>query len=378
MTDKSAKTYNPTVSLTHRCNLNCVYCYQHHDSGRMTFDTAKKVVDKIFAERPIDCTGIKVGFIGGEPLLEFELMKQLCEYAWQTHHEIPYLMYATTNGTLLTQEMKEWFVKNLKRFQLGLSLDGAKRTQDLNRSNSFDKIDIPFFQKYYLGQGVKMTLSEHSLETLSDDIIFIHKLGFDVKGANLAEGEFNWNQEKYLPVVARELKKLVNFYVENPDVKVCQFFDKNLALCESQNRTKKKYCGTGTTAVFFDIDGCEYLCPFITPMTFSEEEIAGIKKTDFTDAENFVDDECFKNCYAYPLCPSCAGSNYKLCGTFSKHERGKCRITKLIALFAAELYAQRIYRKQVQYDDAKLFHTIEAIKKIKALYFDEFKEYIEP
>ena len=138
--------FSPTLCLTHNCNLDCIYCYQKHDTGvRMSFDTAKKVIDWIFLNIPSDTKGIEFGFIGGEPLLEFKLIKDIVDYVRAKDTEEQYIFYATTNGTVLTEEMKKWFEENRHQFVLGLSLDGLKETHDYNRSNSFDKIDFDFF-----------------------------------------------------------------------------------------------------------------------------------------------------------------------------------------------------------------------------------------
>ena len=109
--------FSPTVCITHNCNLNCVYCYQKHDcNSRMSFDTAKKVIDWIFQNVPSNMEEVEIGLIGGEPLLEYNLIKQMFEYVRQLNPPYPYLFYATTNGTLLTEEMKAWFTQNKKHF----------------------------------------------------------------------------------------------------------------------------------------------------------------------------------------------------------------------------------------------------------------------
>lgn len=70
--------FSPTICVTHNCNLDCVYCYQEHDTNvRMNFETAKKCIDWIFNNIPDDMEGVEIGFIGGEPLLEFDLIKKL-------------------------------------------------------------------------------------------------------------------------------------------------------------------------------------------------------------------------------------------------------------------------------------------------------------
>jgi sulfatase maturation enzyme AslB (radical SAM superfamily) len=111
-------------------------------------------------------------------------------------------------------------------------------------------------------------------------------------------------------------------------------------------------------------------------MTFSREELDDILKTDFANEDNFVDEECYKNCYIYPICPSCSGGNYKETKTFKLRNKKKCRIQKLIALFIADMEAKRIAKNPKRYDDNKLYHTIEAIKKIRELYLPEFEGFL--
>lgn len=371
------KIYSPSFCITHRCNLNCIYCYQKHDTQCMSFETAKKVISKIFENTPETCKEVHIGFIGGEPLLEFDLIRRICEYTWQNGNiEKQYIFFATTNGTILTEESKKWFISNLNRFKLALSLDGCRESHNINRSNSFDKIDLDFFQKYYKDQGVKMTISEYSLNNFAENVKYIHSLGFDIHGSNLAEGNFDWSNENNLRIIAEQLKSLIKFYLENPNIKVCQMLDKNLANCERKETTASKHCGIGYGANFYDIDGKEYPCTYCTPMTFTKDQLETISNFDFRNEKNFTDIDCLKNCYLYPTCPSCAGNNYKQTGHFNIHERSKCKITKLTALFIAELQAQKIIQNEIEMDDNQKFWTIEAIKKIKEKFCDEFKEFL--
>ena len=143
--NKTRKRIHPTLCITHRCNLDCIYCYQNHDSNDMSFDTAKKCIDNIFENIPNEYDDIEISFIGGEPLLKFELIKSVVEYTNQKYADYNYFFFASTNGTVLTEEMKEWFSTYKDIFTLGLSFDGIKKVQDYNRSNSFDDIDVSFF-----------------------------------------------------------------------------------------------------------------------------------------------------------------------------------------------------------------------------------------
>lgn len=368
--------FSPSICITHNCNLNCVYCYQKHDTNsRMTFDAAKKVLDWIFKNVPQDMEEVEIGLIGGEPLLEFELIKKMFNYVVNINPSYPYIFYATTNGTILTEEMKSWFKQHKEKFWLGLSLDGDKDTHNHNRTNSFEKIDINFFKENWGSQNIKMTLTEYSLRNLSHDIKFIHSLGFPIGGVNEFEGDFDWDKDEYIKILAKQLMNLVDFYVTNDKLELNQMLDLKLYLCESK-RKKKKWCGIGEGAIFFDIDGKRYPCPFITPMTFSKEEISYLQTIDYSNEDNFTDEDCFNNCYIYPICRTCAGACYLNNKTFKKRLKSKCRTMKLIALFSADIQAKRIIKNPNRYNKDTLYKTINAIKRIRELYMREFEKFI--
>lgn len=379
MSGKNKTRFSPTICVTHNCNLDCVYCYQEHDTdNRMSLDTAKKCIDWIFDNVPDDMSGVEIGFIGGEPMLEFDLIKNVIEYTQKKNPSEEYIFYATTNGTVLTDKMKEWLIAHKEIFVLGLSLDGLPDTHNHNRSNSFDKIDIDFFVKTWPCQGIKMTLSEYSLEHLAENIKYVHSLGFcEIGGVNLFEGEFDWRDEKYIKMIIPQLEELVDFYVENNNLRLDQMMNRKLEMCEDKNHLKKKWCGIGTGAIFFDVDGTRRPCPFVTPMTFEGKKLEKICSCDYSKTEDFIDDYCFNDCYMYPVCPHCAGANYLTQKTFKVRDKSKCKIQKLITLYSADLQAKRIVNNPKKYDEATKFNLINAIQKIKELYLDEFAEYFD-
>lgn len=369
--------FSPSLCVTHNCNLNCVYCYQEHDAGRMSIDVAQKAIDWIFNNVPEGMDGIEIGFIGGEPLLEYELIKEIVDYTCSKKRNDKFIFYATTNGVLLTSEMKEWFTTHQNCFVLGLSLDGAKETHDYNRCNSFDKIDVEFFRSTWPNQGVKMTLTEYSLMHLAENIKFIHSLGFrEISGVNLFEGDFDWGNDIYIDLLIPQLKELVEYYTHNDTLPINQMLNRHLHLCEDKHRIKRSWCGIGNGANFFDVDGKIFPCPLVTPMTFGDKDISDILKTDFTKAESLVDDDCFEKCYLYPVCPTCAGANYLVSKSFKIRDKRRCKIQKLVSLFAADLQAKRIKKNPKALDDNTLYYTIEAIKKIRQLFLPEFEGFL--
>lgn len=140
-----------TLQVTQNCNFRCKYCvysgaensYQRvHSNKVMNWNTARKAIDFLW-EHSIDSKDVNIGFYGGEPLLEFDLIKKAIEYSRKKFmgKEISFSM--TTNGTLLTEEIIRFLSKN--KVQLVISLDGAKEINDENRvfkngSGTYDRV----------------------------------------------------------------------------------------------------------------------------------------------------------------------------------------------------------------------------------------------
>lgn len=140
-----------TLQLTQNCNFRCKYCIyseeanphqRSHSTKRMSWETAKKAVD-FLRDHSVDNPKVNIGFYGGEPLLEFDLIKKIVSYS-QARFKGKELTYSiTSNGTLLTDEMILFFEAH--NISLMISLDGPKEINDLNRvfadgSGTFDKV----------------------------------------------------------------------------------------------------------------------------------------------------------------------------------------------------------------------------------------------
>jgi uncharacterized protein len=139
-----------TLQVTQQCNLRCSYCVysgnyntRSHQNLKMDIDIAKRSIDFLIAHS-IDSPLLSIGFYGGEPLLEFELIKECMIYASSCSRgkEISYNI--TTNGTLLTKEIIDFFIQY--DVNITVSLDGDKDSHDKNRifsksgKGSFDVI----------------------------------------------------------------------------------------------------------------------------------------------------------------------------------------------------------------------------------------------
>ncbi len=147
---------NIVLELSNDCNLNCIYCYGDGGSyGRkkelMSVETAKKSVDLLFN----NCGSLKeihITFFGGEPLLNFSVLKETVAYCHELEAKSDkhFKFSMTTNGTICNDEIEQFCIEN--KVHVMLSIDGSKCIQDKQRpscdgQSSFDKI-IPNIERF--------------------------------------------------------------------------------------------------------------------------------------------------------------------------------------------------------------------------------------
>ena len=128
-----------TVCVTQACNLDCDYCYISKRKSRMSIPVAEKIIDFAFRNTPAD-EEINIGFFGGEPLTEFDLIKRITHLI-ESHPSFDtrrVQLMTVTNGTLFSDEIADYF--NTHNISIGISCDGHPEVQDV-------------FRKYANGKG---------------------------------------------------------------------------------------------------------------------------------------------------------------------------------------------------------------------------------
>ncbi len=135
-----------TLSLTQQCNLRCSYCYIQKHSAVMSAGVAKKIIDEIFRFSPPE-EDIDIGFFGGEPLLEFELIKQIVSYVEEhsAYSRDRVELTLVTNGTIFNPAIGKYLQEH--NIVFCLSCDGPPRIQDK-------------FRKFRDGQGSSAKVEE--------------------------------------------------------------------------------------------------------------------------------------------------------------------------------------------------------------------------
>ena len=377
--DRSAKGYMILMNMTERCNLNCSYCYEHNKRGRdVNLRKALSKLDEILS-RLGNTTDIIIQFSGGEPLLAFENIKEV--YAHVSHHYIGNGAWqgdirfgVSTNGTLLTTDMKHWF-KQHPRFSLALSLDGTPEVHNRNRCGSYDAIakNFDFFRSYKI--PVKMTIGPQSIGDCAAGIEHIHSLGFE-STANLVFENVWGNQEdrrRYLQVFAEQLSELVPFYAENSALPRSTLIMPLIGnLSADQNHPYEPNCGLGKRITVIDIDGEEYPCHRFTPMSNKRP----LKKIAFGEAS--VKPKKCATCPMLAMCPGCSGYNYEYYGDINTKTTFHCEFFLLQVRSAAILTFRDIERikTRVGFDHLSKSQRVVMNQRIHSALFAE--EYTRP
>ena len=179
------------LHVAHTCNLNCHYCFAaqgkfHGESGLMSFETGKRALD-FLVEHSGTRRNLEVDFFGGEPLMNFEVCKQLVAYARSIEKAAGknFRFTLTTNGVGITDEVIRW--TNQECYNVVLSLDGRKEVNDRFRTDlagngSYDRI-VPKFQKLVKARGDKNyymrgTFTRYNTDFTNDLFHMADDLGF--------------------------------------------------------------------------------------------------------------------------------------------------------------------------------------------------------
>lgn len=344
-------TLEVMLVLTEKCNLSCVYCYEKKKTNkRMSFDIARKIIDKELKDAYGTNRNIVFQLFGGEPTLEWDLITKIYNYVKIQEHPNYRGFFVVTNGTLMNNQMKKWAKQHREDFIMGLSMDGTKEVHDYNRSNSYDLIDFNFFLNTWPSQDVKLTISPDMLPKMGECIIHCHELGFGVM-CNLANG-IEWPQ-KSTTELKTQLIILVNYYIQNPDIKPCAMLSMPLLNINKKDRSCfNKWCGCSDHMHSYNTEGECYPCQFFMEMTNSDIAIPNIQ-AQYPVSE--LESKCY-NCPIMGTCPTCMGANIVNHRSPFYHSDVECDNIKLQFLATSKImyhrYKTGILKFKSDYDEA--------------------------
>lgn len=341
--------------LTEECNLNCVYCYEEFKSpGKMTPSTAKKILDEFYKGTNSGDT-VLIEVFGGEPFINFDLIKWIDAYVQDTYSDRRTFFETTTNGTLVHGTIQQWLYTRRDRYMVSLSLDGTKEMHDKNRpflsgKGSYDSIDVDFFLNTWPHCQAKLTMSEFTLPSLAEGIINLHKLGFTAD-ATLSTGT-HWDYHKNEPLLVRELEKLVDFYVANPELELCTMLNFDLRLLFSKLDKNLRFCGAGEMTACFDLNGNKYPCQGFAPVSLGKEA-EKFKDYDVAKFDLSPKNPCY-DCKFFFLCANCYSANLSTTGCCHLVDINLCYAYRLCILASAKIQFERIRKKNSLSDDDRL------------------------
>jgi len=353
------------LNITHRCNLACSYCfadggdYGASDKGDMTLETAKAAIDFLI-EKSSTNYNLEVDFFGGEPLLNFEVVKGAVEYARSLEQAKgkKFRFTLTTNALHLPDTAIDFI--NSQMHNVVISIDGRKEVHNYNRStkNKSPSFDIVLENAKRLTKNrkadyfVRGTFTSDNLD-FTNDVLAMYDYGF--KGISLEPVVLKENHpqaitQKHVPQIVAEYEKLAGKYLEyRQSGKWFTFFHFNLNLYDGPCEKKLlSSCGAGCGYIAVTPSGKIYPChQFISLPAY---EIGDVIKKQYDKtiplkfgSKNTVTakPKC-SDCWAQYYCSGgCAAANVKYSGTISEPcpvscELMKKRIECALAIFAIE------------------------------------------
>ena len=311
------------LHVAHTCNLNCSYCFAsqgkyHGERAIMSYEVGKRALD-FLVENSGNRRNLEVDFFGGEPLMNFDVVKRLVAYARSIEKEKGknFRFTLTTNGVLVDDDVIEF--ANRECSNVVLSLDGRKEVHDRYRvdyagNGSWDKI-VPKFQKFVEARGGKNYYMRgtftHANPDFLEDIKVMLDLGFcelSMEPVVCAEGDPSALTDDDLPIVMEQYEKLAELMIERDKAgKPFTFYHYMIDLSGGPCIYKRiSGCGSGTEYMAVTPWGDLYPCH-----QFVGEE--KFKLGDIWQGVTNKETQCeFGNCnvYARPDCRDCWAKLY--------------------------------------------------------------------
>lgn len=339
------------LHIAHDCNLKCEYCFASQgdfngEKAFMSLETGKKALD-FLVKNSKNRRNLEVDFFGGEPLMNFDVVKELVYYGRKIEKENNknFRFTITTNGLLLDQEKMDFINEHMSN--VVLSLDGRREVNDnmrktINGQGSYDLI-VPKFldmansrngKDYYL----RGTFTSKNLD-FSKDIMEMYKLGFKSVSVEpvVTEPEMEYAiLEKHLATILDEYDKLSKEYIKikrkDKDFNFFHFMiDLNQGPCAIKRASG---CGAGVEYLAVTPEGDLYPChQFVGDEKFLLGNLdEGIKNTslvdEFNEANVYNKEDC-SNCWAKFYCSGgCHANAYNFNKNINKPYTIGCEMEK--------------------------------------------------
>lgn len=383
---KENKPGNFWLLVTDACNLRCSYCYHNEDSKKMfnsnmSYETAKKAVD-VFFPKYADKTTI-VNFFGGEPLLNFPLIKQIVPYILEksNQYDIKTSFSISTNAVCITSEIAE-FLKQYDFF-VTVSIDGGEEQHNKTRffsngEGSFEMVrnGVQLLKEQFDYLGARVTVTKENYSSLSDSFDQLFAMGFDAIAYKLVGAcpEKLIVASDDLPIFESEIEKIADNFrnrLLDGDLKVS---DRHLQwLKKIYKKPKRSECS-------FAMNGKLVVDPMGN--FFSCQETVGNSKFKIGDVNSGIDLNKLVNCSPPPLknrgiCKDCwindicdgmcYYSAYVKYGSFDKPIEESCAEIKDSFLDSLFLYGE-LYMNNPEYLNKILKSSFRDVREVEKCY----------
>ena len=339
------------MHIAHTCNLNCSYCFAsqgkyHGDRAMMSFEVGKQAFDFLIANSGTR-RNLEVDFFGGEPLMNFDVVKELVAYARsiEKDHGKNFRFTLTTNGVLIDDDVIDFANKEMSN--VVLSLDGRKEVHDrfrvdYNGKGSWEKI-VPKFQKlvearegknYYM----RGTFTHHNPDFL-EDIKEMLSLGFkelSMEPVVCAADDPSALTDEDLPVVMKQYEVLAELMLrKHKEGDGFTFYHYMIDLKGGPCIYKRiSGCGSGTEYMAVTPWGDLYPChQFVGEEKYKLGDVwKGVTNTEiqneFAECNVYTREECRK-CWARLYCSGgCAANAYHATGSVKGIYATGCELFK--------------------------------------------------
>ncbi|MDE6748954.1 MAG: thioether cross-link-forming SCIFF peptide maturase [Lachnospiraceae bacterium] len=339
------------LHIAHDCNLACKYCFAkegeyHGRRALMSFEVGRKALDFLVASSG-NRVNLEVDFFGGEPLLNWDVVKELVEYgrSIEKEHNKKFRFTLTTNGILLNDEILDFV--NREMGNIVLSIDGRKTVNDMMRPHrggqgSYDEI-VPKFKKVAKSRNqmnyyVRGTFTRNNLD-FSEDVKHLADLGFEQISVEPVVGGKDEDyalREEDIPALLEEYDKLALEYLKRrKEGKAFNFFHFMIDLEGGPCVAKRlSGCGSGDEYLAVTPWGDLYPChQFVGNEDFLMGNVdEGITRGDIRDRFkncNVYSKEKCRDCFAKFYCSGgCAANSYQFNGNIDDVYDIGCRLQR--------------------------------------------------
>lgn len=353
---KAGEAKDITFCVTEACQLRCKYCYvvDANSYKKLTKDQAKKNIDFIFDNSELFYESSVIwNFIGGEPLLEIELIDYMSDYLKLKMYEnryddwfINHMFSLSTNGILYHKpEVRKYINKNRDHLSIGFSIDGVKELHDKyrvyqNGHGSFDDVvkNVPLYKADFPNNATtKATLSHNSLPYIFESVKFLSSLGLDIYMNTVFENVW---QEGDDDIFYDQLIQTADWLIESNRWKtqVVSLFDYML-FDRRGERSNQNWCGSGKM-LHIDVNGKLYPCTRLAPYSMtSRKEGFSFGDIEMGYDQNKLDtflnltksDQSSPECLSCDIesgCSWCVGFNFNEYGSIFKRAIFICKMHK--------------------------------------------------